>query len=273
MSRVVTFSRLGRLGRLGNSAFQVASTIGIARKNGFDYAFPLWRNFDGLTVEKDIDIDVYKHLLHPLPRYQGPPLPERSVGWGYHDVVLSAGASLHGYLQSSRYFRHCLDEVRHYLRMRDEPPLNGLVALHVRRGDYAAGGGYHTPLPMDYYARALARLGRDERVLVFSDDVREARRMFGDGFEYSEGRGYLEDFRLMKRCKHFIIGNSSYSAMAAILGEHPDKQVVAPRPWFGPAAGITGEDIYDESWHVVDWEPMPDGGDPSTTSAPSGTAS
>jgi hypothetical protein len=58
----------------------------------------------------------------------------------------------------------------------------------------------------------------------------------------------------MKRCRHFIIGNSSYSAMAAILGEAEDKKVVAPRPWFGPASNITGEDIYNPDWDVIDYQ-------------------
>ena len=56
------------------------------------------------------------------------------------------------------------------------------------------------------------------------------KNLFGSSVEYSEGRDYIQDFKLMKRCRHFIVGNSSYSAMAAILGEVPDKRVVAPRP-------------------------------------------
>jgi hypothetical protein len=72
--------------------------------------------------------------------------------------------------------------------------------------------------------------------------------------EYSEGRDYLDDFKLMKACARFIVGNSSYSAIAAVLCDAPGKQVVAPRPWFGSAySQITGEDIYGEDWQVIDW--------------------
>ena len=67
--------------------------------------------------------------------------------------------------------------------------------------------------------------------------------------------GYIDEFKSMKACKHFIIGNSSYSAMAAILAEAPDKKVIAPAPWFGPKyTDITGDDIYCPDWTVINYE-------------------
>jgi hypothetical protein len=43
--------------------------------------------------------------------------------------------------------------------------------------------------------------------------------------------------------------------MAAILGEAPNKRVIAPRPWFGPRyTPITGEDIYGKGWQVINYE-------------------
>lgn len=253
MTRIVTYGRLGKYGRFCNGAFGVASTIGIARKNGFDFAFPLWRNYDGLNFESQIDIDIYKHLINPLPLYDGPELPERFVDWGYHDVNLSENVSLYGHMQSEKFFLHSLDEIRWHFRMRNEPARNNYVAIHWRAKDYSEGEGYHPRLTMDYYRPAMD-LCHGARFLVFSDDIEGAKKMFGPSVEYSEGKDYLTDFKLMKRCHSFIIANSSYSAMAAILGEHPDKRVIAPRPWFGPKhTAITGEDIYGKDWKVIEW--------------------
>lgn len=253
MRRIVTFNALGKYGRLCNGAFSIAGTIGIARKNGFDFAFPLWRNYDGLNFESGIDIDVYKHFVNPLPLYDGPELPDHFVNWGYHNITLTKSVSLSGHMQSQRYFDHCLDEVRHYMRMVDEPPMNDYVAIHWRAKDYSTEIGYHPRMTLAYYKPAMD-LFHGARFLVFSDDIPAARQMFGDKVEYSEGRDYLEDFKLLKTCRHFIIANSSYSAFAAVLGDAPDKKVVAPRPWFGPAAGITGEDIYSDGWEVINWQ-------------------
>jgi hypothetical protein len=250
---IVTFNALGHYGRLANQMFQVASTIGIARRNGFDFAFPRWMNHDhkdrfGSTE----DCDVYRHFVNPLPVYSGPTLPGRFINWGYHDVRLTESVSLSGHLQSERYFAHCLDGVRFWLRMKDEPPQNTYVGIHVRRGDY--DGGYHPRVPESYYRAAMERFS-GAKFLVFSDDIVECKRMFGNEVDYSEGRNYLDDFRLLKRCTSFIIANSAYSAMAAILGEAPNKRVIAPRPWFGPRyTSITGEDIYGEGWEVINWQ-------------------
>jgi hypothetical protein len=251
MTNLVTFNSLGRFGRLANQMYQIASTIGIARKNGFDFAFPYWKNYDQEKFGPTEDIDTQKHFVNPLPLYDGPELPDHPVEWGYHDVTLTESVSLSGYLQSEKYFARCIDEVRWYLMMKDEPPQNDYVAIHVRRGDY--DDHYHPRVPEGYYRAAMAEFP-GARFRVFSDDIPASREMFGSEVEYSEG-GYLDDFRLMKRCRHFIIANSSYSAMAAVLSEAKDKRVIAPRPWFGPGYPyMDGEDIYGDNWKVIDWQ-------------------
>ena len=247
---ILTFNALGRYGRLCNQMYQIAGTIGIARRNNADFAFPEWRNYDhkerfGSTE----DIDIQRHFIHPLPRYDGPALPDHFVHWGYHDTKLTHDVSLSGHLQSFRYFEHAFDEVKWYFRMRDEVQ-SDRVAIHVRLGDY--DNGYHPRLTMDYYAPAM-RLFPDAKFLVFSDDIGAAMQMFGNEVEYANGN-YIDDFRRMKGCRHFIIGNSTYSSMAAVLGDAKDKRVVTPRPWFGSSyTQITGEDVYNSDWTVIDW--------------------
>lgn len=262
MTNLCTFSRLGRYGRVANQMFQLAGTIGIARRNGFDFAFPVWQNHDGRNFESDIDIDVYKRFLNPLPLYEGPALPEHNVPWGYQDVVLNEGVDLVGHFQSEQFFSHCIDEVKFYLTMKDEPPLNEYVAVHYRAGDYGEhktpqhpdGNSYHPRMALNYYEPAMAQFP-NAKFLIFSDDIPGARAMFGDSAEYSQERDYLDDFKLMKRCKSFVIANSSFSAMAAVLGEASDKRVVCPYPWFGgPWAGMDSHHIYSPGWTVVNWQ-------------------
>lgn len=251
-----TMRAIGNFGRFANGVWQVCGVIGVARRNGLTPVFPLWRN----TWHRDAfggteDIEIYKHLVNPLPMIpEGVTFTDRTIEWGFHDTILPRGNwNLSGHFQSERYFSHCMDEVRWQLRMKGEPPQNDYVAIHWRAGDYSDGEGYHPRMTMDYYKPAIAEFP-GAKFLVFSDDIPAAKEMFGDKVEYSEGRNYLEDFKLMKKCSSFIISNSSYSAMAAILGEHPEKRVIAPRPWFGKAyTSITGEDIYSDGWKVINW--------------------
>lgn len=254
MKGYCTMLAIGDYGRFANGAYQVVGVLGVARRNNLTPVFPLWQNkWHRDAFGSTEDIDIYKHLVNPLPLIpDGVTFVDRFVDWGYHDIDLPAGNwNLSGHFQSAKYFQHCIDECRWLLRMRDEPPQNDYVAIHVRLGDY--DNAYHPRLGMDYYGPAMA-LFPGAKFLVFSDDLDEAKRIFGANVEYSEGRDYIEDFKLLKTCRHFIIGNSSYSAMAAILGEAKDKRVVAPRPWFGPAyTQITGEDIYNSDWQIINW--------------------
>jgi len=260
MRKIVTFERLGTYGRFANQLFQISGTIGIARRNNFNFAFPSWRNYAALNFGQS-DLDVQARFENPLPLYNGPRLPEYSIPFGYKEVRLTRSVSLLGFLQSERYFSHCLDEIKFYFRMKQEPPPNDYCAIHWRAGDYGAapteykpkGNAAHPRMTMNYYKPAMALFGSDQKYLVFSDDIEAAKDLFGTQVKYSEGLDYLDDFRLMKSCKHFIISNSSYSSMAAILGEHPEKQVVGPSPWFGGrhAHTLDERDILSPGWHVV----------------------
>lgn len=251
-----TMKALGNYGRFCNGAFQVAGVFGIARKNGLTPVFPLWENKDHRDrFGSSEDVEIYRHMVNPLPLIpEGITFQDRQVEWGFHEISLPAGNwNLTGHFQSARYFEHCMDEVRFYLRMKDEPPQNDYVAIHIRLGDY--DNVWHPRLGMDYYRPAMAEFP-GAKFLVFSDDIGSALEMFGDKVEYARGN-YIQDFKLMKRCKHFIIGNSSYSAMAAILGEAEDKKVVAPFPWFGPnwhPSMIANRDIYSDGWKVINWQ-------------------
>lgn len=249
---------VGRYGRMANGMFQIAGILGIAKRNNLEPVFPLWINHDHRDrFGSKEDDELWKYFEHQLPSIPDDIVwqPEKPIQWGYHNVQLGAGNwNLSGHFQSTRYFDNCMDTVQHFFRMKDEGPVNEYVAIHVRLTDYDQGTnkGWHPRLTMNYYAPAMS-LFPDTKFLVFSDDIDTCKQMFGSAVEYSEGNDYIQDFKLMKRCKSFIIGNSSYSAMAAILGEHPEKRVVAPRPWFGEAAGINGNDIYNSDWTVIDW--------------------
>lgn len=253
----LTMLSIGQYGRFANALYQVAGILGIARKNNLEPVFPrLINHCHRDQFGSSEDVDLYRHFVHELPgipegiQWQ----PEKPIHWGYHDVRLPPGNwNLSGHFQSTRYFAHCVDTARHYFRMKDEPPQNDYCAIHVRLGDY--DDAYHPRLGMEYYRSAMAEFPPGTIFKVFSDDLRAALAMLGSEFQYDGKGDYLTDFKAMKRCKSFIIGNSSYSAMAAVLGEHPEKRVVAPRPWFGAKyAGITGEDIYEPGWTVINWE-------------------
>jgi hypothetical protein len=257
---------IGNYGRFANMLFQVAGVIGVARKNGLQPVFKPLVNLDHKErFGSNEDIDVGKYFKNPLPAMpNGVRWIDQPVEWGYQNVRLGPGNwNLSGHFQSLKYFAHCFDEVKYYMRMKDEPGLQDVCAIHYRAGDY--DNAYHPIMPMSYYVEAIKQFPPNQEFILFSDDwdfsfklKTELKRQgiqWKDGQITPSGGDYISDFRFMKSCRHFIIGNSSYSAMAAILGEAKDKRVIAPSPWFGPKyTNITGKDIYCHDWTVIDYE-------------------
>jgi hypothetical protein len=253
---MITNQSIGFYGRFGNMLFQVAAVIGIARKSGQPYGFlPLINHDHKDRFGSSEDVELDKYFVNPLPRLSGdyPQLVKREYPWGYHDIYLPTGNwDLAGHFQSEKYFKHCIEEVRHYFRMKDEQDWSECTALHWRLGDY--DDRYHPRQTREYYLAALSHIPNDGTcVVIFSDDKAEAaglaiylHEMTGRECSVSVAPSYIDDFRQMKRCRHFITGNSSFSLMAAILGEHPDKMIVCPKNWFGSSWSVPMEtaDIY-----------------------------
>jgi len=241
---MVTFGQLGKYGRLGNQMFQIASTIGIATKLGYEYGFPQWVNWDGFdrfnTTE---NINVFEYFANPLPRCYVE-YPDRFIHWGFNGFLVPDNVSLSGHMQSEKYFEHCKELIKHYFTMKDEYEKNTFTAVHVRMGDY--GDDYHPVCGMDYYRNAFNVIPGP--YMVFSDDVVKAKEMFPNKETcFFDGDTY-DSFKKMKSCKNHIIANSTYSWWAAWLA---GGQVVAPQKWFGASAGLSADDIYAEGWTVI----------------------
>jgi hypothetical protein len=242
----------GGLGRFGNQMWTIAGCIGIARANGMDFAFPKWVNHDNALFGANRD-DLIRYFVNELPLLpDGRHWQEYGYFWGYKDVKLPNGDwSINAHLQSPAFFEHCIDEVRHYFTLKNEPDQNEFCAIHVRAGDYIDdANAYHPRCSKEYYQKAMWLMPANTKYIVFSDDIEFAKERVGIDALYLSGN-YIDDFRLMKRCKHFIIANSSFSAMAAILADDPEKIVVAPERWFGPQVDISAKDIYHPKWLVI----------------------
>jgi hypothetical protein len=165
-------------------------------------------------------------------------------------------AWLVGYWQSPKYFHHIGDELRHELmlkinsRSRAESILQrhgltgGLVAVHVRRGDYADVGktrAVHGLVSSDFYSIAVADIAESEKIsltaVVLSDDPEWAAANIRLPIpaihpELTEPLVSLDALGLMARCHHHVIANSSLSWWGAWLAEHPMQMVRYPSRWF-----------------------------------------
>jgi hypothetical protein len=248
--RMITFSRLGRYGQIGNQMFQIAGTVGIARKYGYTYGFPKWVNHDGIAKGNMTPEEAYigGWFAHPLPLASDREIRRCrpvEVPWGYHDRFNPGGnADLIGHMQSERWFAHCDLEIREVFEWAQPPPRIDAVAIHVRRGDY--DGAYHNLLGEAYYHEAMQIMHErgHKRFVVFSDDTEEAKRV--TGISPMELDDPMMSLRMMTGYAGHIIANSSFSWWGAWLANSAD--VVAPSQWVGDVANLDTSAIVPHRW-------------------------
>jgi hypothetical protein len=176
---------------------------------------------------------------------------------------------LEGFWQSEKYFSSIGDIIRqeltplkelsgHNARLAERIAATNSVSLHIRRGDYVsnpAAMSYHGTCTLEYYAGALELIARRvERphLFVFSDDPAWAAEnlkcaMPTTFVDHNDADNGQDDLELMRRCRHNIIANSSFSWWGAWLNEHPGKTVIAPLRWFREP-GVDTRDLIPEGW-------------------------
>ena len=241
---MITFSRLGNYGRLGNQMFQYASIIGIAMKNNFDYCFPLTgteisKRFNLTAKDETVrkkQVELYKFSFEPK-MFQ---LPDN--------------LDYCGYFQTEKYFEHCEDFIRKEYSFKEEVTEvvdewfaeQEYVSVHVRRGDYLDISDVHPALSLDWYHEAMNYFP-DKKFLIFSDDLDWCKQTFS-GHEFSPFDNEGQDMYAMSKCNGHIIANSSFSWWGAWLGKG---KTIAPKIWFGPHGPQDWQDIYCSDWVIL----------------------
>ena len=266
--------------------FEYAALRGIAAKHGYDWCIPtpdrkgienysLHECFKLAPERKEGVIEEFQYAQEPHFHFS------QELFEQCPDNV-----SLYGFFQSWRYFDHIADTIREDYTFHDEhlipcqemmQELEGQepIMLHVRRGDpnltdprgfkwsYTQCGDQHPVQPIEYYEKALSKFDSKQPVIVFSDSVewvKEQEFFSGDRFLISEPEDKYadgsftpyDDLCLMSLCSHAIIANSSMSWWGAWLQANPNKKVIAPKNWFGPAyADKDTTDLYCPDWIIL----------------------
>jgi hypothetical protein len=109
----------------------------------------------------------------------------------------------------------------------------GSVGVHVRRGDYCDHQDIVVLLGEDYYDRAFDVIERKistPEYFVFSDEIDWVKEnfKFARNVQFVKTDTHLSDFELMRRCRHDITANSTFSWWAAYLNENNDKTIMVP---------------------------------------------
>ena len=237
---MLSFTKLGNYGKLGNQMFQYAFIRCHARRLGVKFTCPPWV---GDTIFKLNERDEKSPELGPVQTHY-----KAEIGFpGYNEEAMQIqdGTDVLGYLQSEKYFD--AKSVRLWYTFRENIKIirdkfktiafNESTSLSVRLDDdYNSHRDLYPLYPLSYYQRALKTAGNQRHILIFSDRPERARIFFKKlklpNMIFIEGTTDAEGLFLITQCRNNIITNSTYSWWGAWLNEHPDKQVIAPQEWF-----------------------------------------
>jgi hypothetical protein len=189
---VITFRRIGRLGRFGNELFQYATTRLYAELHDLQYAFPAWsgmrafKNLRSYTTQEQIqswflqtiqlaDMNArgrFDHLRSLVGLWQRGSMAE--LYQRPRDMI-----DLYGYCQDPHSLA-MLTAHRHRIRSwfawlpeidtafrQATASYTPWVAIHIRRGDFVKRG---TTVPASLYLQELKKYPPETPVFIASDD-------------------------------------------------------------------------------------------------------
>lgn len=266
---MITFRRMGRLGRLGNALFQIAATIGIADRYEQDVVFPAdWMHRKYFSIPDKL---FSEHI---------PPNAIEATEYIHHMDSRAAE-----YMQDVNLFEHSLPKLREYfkpsplalqtLELFQMPNRLGgkRIAVHVRRGDKITDPGvaniydYFIQPGVEYYKAGINKLFRQgDSICLFSDDIEWVKEHIVAEF-YGTGDAYWKDwepqfgstepldwidFFLMAKCDAFVISGSTMGIWAALLADVNPHLVIRPDVVYGPMlAYVNSELLFPPDWRIA----------------------
>lgn len=174
---------------------------------------------------------------------------------------------LDGYFQAEKFFEQISEEMKEIFRIESVLENSNYPNLELIKNrntvcisikvQHNVGNPMYDVCNMGYYEKAIKYI--TERVenplfMICSDNVQYVKDNLIDTDKY-ECVEQAKDFPVhislaaMARCKHFIIGNTSFGWWAQYLGDYSEKIVVAPSRWYGIDMP---RDIYQDSWVQIE---------------------
>jgi len=250
---MITFSKIGKKGNLGNQLFQIASTIGLANKNNSEFSFLLWKyqnSFKNRLPRLDDELSNFVNLEEKEYHFH-----EWNFGAKNYDIS--------GWLQTEKYFDKEL--TKHYFdfsdslkekvrRLYNEAFEKRTILISIRRGDFVNHKDYFQ-LPIDYYLNSLAAFfpnWNSCNLIILSDDINYCKYHFSflENVFFGDGLNEIEQLCLGAMCNDFIISNSTFSWWTAWLGEKSDSKIIRPFKNFDgqKSKELDDKDYFPERW-------------------------
>jgi hypothetical protein len=235
-------------GRMGNYLFESSCVVAYSLKHNLDFTMPF-------TTNSDYWNPIYlKHLQNKNynPNLEQIRIPEN--GHQYQDIPfeeswINKNIIIEGYRQSYKYIDDYRSEILYLFGFPYEKK-DGVVSIHVRRGDYLVLRDKHPHYGKEWIDSAMSMFP-DYRFKFFSDDIKWCRETFGnrEDCEFSTNSNEIDDLVEMSCCEHQINSSSTFSWWGAYLNRNQNKIVVTPEKWFVDGfGGLDTSNIIPPNW-------------------------
>ena len=226
---------IGKLmGRCGNQFYQIATSFAYAKYHGLDHYVT------SIAQNEDNNAYYFKNFkTYDDARYHFEEKRDENNHAIYTDFFCEnnkmENVMLIGYWQTFKYFDAYRNELLDAFNL-PYKMLDGVISIHIRRGDYLNLSHKLSLMPLEYYKNAISYfydLGY-RNFLVFSDDIEWCKNVFNNSFyenvsfDFMKGNSEIEDLELMSSCEHNIVANSTFSYCASWFNRNPNKKVITP---------------------------------------------
>lgn len=265
---MLTFTKLGNYGRLGNQLFQYAFLRTHARQLNTTFWCPHWDGDDIFDLGDD-----HERAAQPAPTQHFFD-PGKEAGYCKEALSIQDRTEIQGFFQSERYYTSAQtvrdwyafkpDIVRSALQRHPGVPFSQAVSLSLRiDADYNNTREFFPLYPLNYYRKALALYPDSAKVIVFADRPDLAKAYFGDiaqnrDLYFIENTPPAEQLYLMSACGlGNIITNSTFAWWGAFLNADPQARICTPTEWTRPGVPQPIADITPASWtHIASLHPV-----------------
>jgi hypothetical protein len=280
-------------GGLGNQMFQIASGMGIAKKNKMNYCIINSSNESKHHFTHTNDNNFFiKSVFKTFPSINSEYINIKNTkcykenteySFIHNDIILDEDTFLDGYFQNPNYFLKYKDtiiekfisnsiyeHIENIIIGEDaefKQQLKDSYFIHVRRGDYV-NNQFHELDYDSYYKKAISYIldkEKDAHFFIISDDIEYCqtysifdninKSFFDPGMEHNSN--VLSSLYLMSFChKGGICCNSSFSWWGSYLNKNQNKIVLFPSKWVNKDLKIDKHlkiDIYYEKSIVIDF--------------------
>lgn len=255
---MVTFSKIGSLGRLGNQLFQYAALRALSIKLGTDVGIPKvkckYHGQEYLLGKLNIPSEFFKDKIRPKKSTWEEKHP-RNFDHSFFNQ--KDNTDICGQFENYKYFKDIEDIIKTELQVNKETQdkvqseltkrygTSSLVAIHIRRGDLLKKKKRKALYTEDYYSTYLKKAleympKKDTTFLLFTGGARDGNRQEDlkwcrnniklDNAHVIDYFNDIEDFTAISQCDHMILGYSStFAWWAGYLGYNKDKIIIAPK--------------------------------------------